>query len=171
MNVKAGVRQTVQDEHNDFFIGRKRLQGYFSYSLVTCSVRSDKCQWKLANLIILTISNPWIYSNTTNGTVVQNESRQSFGSNAFQCHRWYLFTDNPTDTDVLIKNINARFELGTGLLGPGSTRYFGLNITHYDDTSISIFCDDNLDRTETFKISLSSPRKNALSQQNLVYRF
>lgn len=55
-----------------------------------------------------------------------------------------LFAGQPPDVDKLISGFNRKFTLGTIVHAPGHLRFFGLNIYHLDDYSISIYSGDKL---------------------------
>lgn len=64
-----------------------------------------------------------------------------------------LICGPPDHVDDVILKIEKHFTLGTLSHGPGTLRYFGLNILQYDDYSVSIDGNDKLDAIATLPIT------------------
>lgn len=61
-------------------------------------------------------------------------------------------------TNPLAKSINHKFPLGTVRHGPGLIRFFGLNVRHFGDFSITVDGDDKLDALNNMQLSLCCRR-------------
>ena len=71
----------------------------------------------------------------------------------------FYMTGTDTALRQFINAFNLHFKLGEVVHGPGTLRFFGMNIIQNEDYSISIHADDKLKQLEPFPISRSRRRQ------------